>query len=258
MAMGKWIGCVLGAMNAGPLGALFGLIIGSVFDYLTEDHDEQGTPMDERGQRAYQQQGYRNSFLFSMMVMAADVIQADGRIMHSEMEYVRRFLRTNFSNEAEQEGEAILLRLFEEKKKNPAAWHAQITGICRQLAANMPEEHRVQLIAFLCEIAKADGTVATQEREALRNICQAMGLAPQTAEQLMGLGGTSLDDAYKLLGITAENTDDEVRRAYKKMAMQHHPDRVAYLGEDVRKASEKKFQEINEAKERIYKARNMK
>lgn len=258
MATGKWIGCVLGAMKAGPLGALFGLIIGSLYDYFTESHEEVTYP-NESERRTYQQQGERNSFLFSLMVLAADVIHADGRIMHSEMEYVRRFLRSNFSNEAEQEGEAILLRLFEEKKKEgTSAWSARMNAICRQLAANMPEEHRLQLVAFLCEIAKADGSVAQQEHEALRRICLGMGLDPRTAEQLMGLGGSNLDDAYKLLGITADCTDDEVRRAYKKMAMQHHPDRVAHLGEDIRKASEKKFQEINDAKERIYKSRNMK
>ena len=51
--------------------------------------------------------------------------------------------------------------------------------------------------------------------------------------------------------------DDELRRAYRRLALEHHPDRVAKLGEDVRKAAEKKFQEINAAKERIYKARGL-
>ena len=69
--------------------------------------------------------------------------------------------------------------------------------------------------------------------------------------------GGSLEDAYKVLGLSPDATDDEVKKAYRKLALAHHPDRVAALGEDVRKAAEKKFQEINAAKEKIYKARGL-
>ena len=60
-----------------------------------------------------------------------------------------------------------------------------------------------------------------------------------------------------MLGVRPDATDDEVRAAYRKLALKHHPDRVATLGEDIRRAAEKKLQEINDAKERIYKARGM-
>ena len=85
-----------------------------------------------------------------------------------------------------------------------------------------------------------------------------MGIDPANVDQMTGLGGKTLDDAYKVLGISPDATDDEVRTAYRQMALKHHPDRVATLGEDVRKAAEKKFQEINDAKDRIYKARGIK
>ena len=76
-------------------------------------------------------------------------------------------------------------------------------------------------------------------------------------DSMLHLQGDSLEDAYKVLGLTPQATDDEVKKAYRKLALEHHPDRVAKLGEDVRKAAEKKFQEINAAKERIYKARGL-
>lgn len=66
-----------------------------------------------------------------------------------------------------------------------------------------------------------------------------------------------LDEAYKILGISPNATNDEVKAAYRKMALKHHPDRVSTLGDDIREAAEKKFQEINNAKERIYKARGL-
>ena len=242
-------------LHGGPLGMFAGFVLGALFDSYTE----RMTHFTVEEQQAYEPQGERNGFLFSMMVLSAHVIHADRRIMHSEMEYVRRFLRTNFTAQAEREGQDILLRLFEQKKQmGQTQWDAQIMAVCRQLASAMPQAQRLQLVAFLCEIAKADGKVVSEERSALQQICVQMGLDAATAEQMMGLGGSSLEDAYRVLGISSDATDSEVRQAYKRMALENHPDRVATLGDDVRRAAEKKFKEINEAKERIYRARNMK
>lgn len=84
-----------------------------------------------------------------------------------------------------------------------------------------------------------------------------MLLSAQELDSMLHLKGETLDDAYKVLGLTPQATDDEVKKAYRRLALEHHPDRVAKLGEDVRRAAEKKFQEINAAKERIFKARGL-
>ena len=260
MAFGKWIGGFLGFLNGGPLGMLAGIILGTLFDSaISNDNSLKEENDTDNTHHQTQNSGDRNGFLFSLMVLAAHIIHADGRIMHSEMEYVRRFLRQNFSSQAENEGETILLRLFEEKKRmGTAQWNTEITAICQQLAFAMPTEQRIQLIAFLCEIAKADGTLHPEERKALRQICINMSLDNGTAEQMLGLGSNTLSDAYKVLGLHPDATDDEVRQAYKRMARENHPDRVASLGEDIRRAAEKKFQEIAAAKDLIYKERGLK
>jgi DnaJ like chaperone protein len=92
----------------------------------------------------------------------------------------------------------------------------------------------------------------------LKEVATAMGLSAQEVESMLNLGGITLEQAYKVLEIEPTATDDEVKAAYRKLALKHHPDRVATLGDDVKKAAEEKFQQINNAKEMIYKARGMK
>lgn len=259
MAIGKWIGGFLGFITAGPLGALAGIVLGSLFD---KGLDEVNTPdhniFDDQ-QR--QTEGQRNSFFFSFLVLAAYVIKADGRIMHSEMECVRRFLRNNFGPAAEQQGNEILLKIFDEQKKmenrQPGSFKKAVMQSGEQIAANMDYGQRLQLLNFLAMVAKADNNVTQEEIVAIREIAHAMLLNDMEVDSIFNLGKDNLDSAYKVLEISPSATDEEVKAAYRKMALKHHPDRVATLGEDMKRTAEKKFQEINEAKERIYKARGI-
>lgn len=260
MGAGKWIGGILGFMTMGPLGGLAGFALGSLLD----DNNGLFGRTYEKGQAEAEKynEGQRNSFLFSMLVMASYIIRADGRIMHSEMEFVRRFLRVNFGEEAVSQGEHILLNLFEQRKQmdrqNPMAFKQTIQDCGAQMAANLSYEQRLQLLDFLVNIAKSDGNVCAAEIEALKEVALSMRLSIKEVESMLNLSGNSLEEAYKVLEITPNATNEEVRAAYRRLALKHHPDRVATLGEDVKKAAEEKFQQINNAKERIYKARGIK
>lgn len=261
MGFGKWIGGIMGFMAGGPLGALAGFALGSWFDKATDLSGQaaEGTG-NNSGYGGYA--GQRNSFLFSMLVMASYIIRADGRVMHSEMEFVRQFLRVNFGEAAVAEGEQILLNLFEERKRmeqtDVMAFKRTIRDCGAQIAANLTYEERLQLLGFLVKIAQSDGNVCQAEIDALKEVTLAIGLSLKEVESMLSLRGDSLEDAYKVLEIEPTATNDEVRAAYRRLALKHHPDRVATLGEDIRKAAEEKFQLINNAKERIYKARGMK
>ena len=293
MAAGKWIGGFLGFITAGPLGALAGFALGSLFDHGLDEVNKPGNGgggnYNEysnayeaysgygRSQQGYQQQGYgqqhayegeRNSFMFSLLVLSSYVIAVDGKIMHSEMELVRRFLLQSFGESAKKQGEEILLKLFEQQKRmGMQQYRSVIQDSCHQIRANMMYEQRLQLLNFLVMIAQADNVVSAEEIQALKEIAIHMGLEPSDVDQMLGMHGgssssgsssaTSLEDAYRILGITPDASNDEVKAAYRKMALKHHPDKVAALGEDVRRAAEKKFQEINDAKDKIYKARGI-
>ena len=105
---------------------------------------------------------------------------------------------------------------------------------------------------------KAEQFANLLKEAALKEVAQCMELSPKEVESMLNLSGNSLEEAYKVLEIDPSATNEEVRTAYRRLALKHHPDRVATLGEDVKKAAEEKFQQINNAKERIYKARGIK
>lgn len=262
MGLGKWIAGYLGWIVLGPLGGILGFLLGSFLESVSGSNGaSSSSTFDEATYESTehnQQQGDRNSFLLSMLVMAAYVIKADGRVMHSEMEFVRKFLNQNFGAVAEQQGNDVLLKLFdEEKRQGKAAFRRTIRQSCEEAARFLDYSGRLQLLNFLVMIAQADGRVDNSEIAALKELAQWMQMQASEVDSMLHLRGDSLEDAYKVLGVSPDATDDELKKAYRRLALEHHPDRVAKLGDDVRLAAEKKFQEINAAKERIWKARGL-
>lgn len=281
---GSWIGGTLGTMlGSGILGTLAGFCLGSIIDEVmdsradsnnynanNQDHYSQGNGYQQyqygwqnstSNAQTYEEQ--RNSFLFSMLVLSSYIIKADGKIMHSEMEFVRQFLRQNFGEQAVNQGQEILLKLFEvQKQQGEQEFRKTIHQSCTEIKHYMDVSQRLQLLNYLVIIAKVDGYVSPEEIKALKEVARHLGLTAKDVDSMLNMesgarADSNIEDAYKVLGISPTATDDEVKAAYRKMALKHHPDRVATLGEDIRKAAEKKFQDINDAKERIFKARGL-
>ncbi len=275
MALGKWIGSALGWILSGGnvLGAIAGYCIGSLLSEATSTAERENgfngngnTFRNDYSDTQFNQRPFeedRNSFLFSMLVLSSYIIKADGKIMHSEMNCVRNFLRNNFGEQAVRQGEDILLKLFEmQKQQGATTFKETIRKSCVEISFHMNIGQRLQLLDYLIIIAKVDGTVSPEEVYALKEVATYLGLSAQDVDSMLNMEASSnqqigLDEAYKILGISPNATNDEVKAAYRKMALKHHPDRVSTLGDDIREAAEKKFQEINNAKERIYKARGL-
>jgi len=242
---GKLLGGVLGWAFAGPLGGLLGFLIGSVFD---TDHK---IPSGKGGQ-TYSNggvTGQRNSFLVSLLVLVTAVIKADGKYLKMELDNVKDFIARSFGSQYVPEAMEILKQL---KDKN-----INVEQVGGQIASNMNYSQRMQLFHYLVSLAKCDGEMVAAEADMLKRISVAIGLKMSDIESIFAMFENNIDAAYKVLEIDPKSSDDEVRKAYKRMAMKHHPDKVASLGQDVQKAAEEKFKQIQDAYEAIKRSRNM-
>ena len=113
------------------------------------------------------------------------------------------------------------------------------------------------MLDYLTGIAKADGRVTPDEILTLRNIARALLVDAREIDSLLNLGTDTLEAAYKVLEVSPDVSNDELKRAYKRLVLKHHPDRVATLGDDIRQRAEEKLKQINNAYEKVSKSRGL-
>ena len=232
---GKWIGGGLGWAFGGPLGAIIGFAIGSIFSNSSESEQYIGSTSQQR------------DFNVSLLVLSAAVMKADGYVKKSELDYVKRFFLTNFGQER---AEKYILMLREILKQD-----IQVYEVSQQVGRFMDYSSKLQLLHYLFGIASADGLTHNNEIDVISIIAKYMGVSSADFQSIKAMFVQQVDSAYKILGIDSNATDEDVKKAYREMAKKYHPDKVAYLGEDVRKSAEQKLQEVNEAYEKIKKQR---
>ena len=104
--------------------------------------------------------------------------------------------------------------------------------------------------------AQADGQVDVTEANLITQIAQQMGITDKDFESIKSMFIANTEAAYKILEIEPNATNEEIKKAYRKMAMKYHPDKVSYLGEDFQNAAKEKFQKVNEAYEQLKKERS--
>ncbi len=184
----------------------------------------------------------------SLLVLSASVIKADGRTTSQEMSTLRSFFTRNFGTQAGNEAEEIIRGLLS-KEYN-------LYEVCSQIRSCMDYSQRLQLYHYLVALGASDG-LHQKEVDLLETIATYIGLSKSEADSIFAQFRSSNDSNYRILEITPDATDDEVKKAYRKMAVKYHPDKVATLGEDVQKAAEEKFKAVSKAYEEICKERGI-
>ncbi len=238
---GKWITGGLGWAFFGPIGGILGFVVGSMLD---------GNTTLQSGQN-YQpgQQTTQGGYVMSLLVLVAAVMKADGKVLKSELDYTKQFFVRSFGTAAAGEAIKILRDLLNQ--------NIPVTDVSIQIRNNMDMPSRLQLLHFLFGIAAADGQVHESEHKLIAHIAQTMGIGEKDYQSIESMFVANTDAAYKILEVEPTATDDELKKAYRSMAVKYHPDKVHYLGEDVQNAAKEKFQKVNEAWEIIKKQRGI-
>ena len=246
---GKWIGGGLGWAVGGPIGAIFGFVIGSIVDGSTTSVETRRGPGPFGGRTTGYSRTTTGGYVMSLLVLTAAVMKADGKVVKSELDYVKKFMVQNFGAASAQEAVKMLRDIL--KQTIP------VNEVCRQIQMNMNYSARLQLMHFLFGIAQADNRVDETERKVIENIGMQMGIGRSDFESIQAMFVRNIDADYKILEIEPNASNDELKKAYRRMAMKYHPDKVSHLGEDFQKAAKDKFQKVSQAYENIKKERKM-
>ena len=259
----KWLFAGLGWAIGGPIGLILGYFIGKAIssDKPTEG-DTFGSEDAEPHRGPYRNTGTQQDINVALMVLIAAVMKVDGQVKKSELDYVKRFLLTNYG---EARGKEMLKVLQQMVQRD-----IPINQVCQQIKVNTDYNTRYHMVDFLFGIGGADGEFHQSEINMLRLIAQYLGISTSDYtsifERHVGYSDTHYSrnsrdsrstsdsynkDPYRVLGIDSSATDDEVRKAYRKMAMKYHPDRVAGMGEEMQRNAAEQMKEINQAYEVI-------
>ena len=282
MGIGKWILTGLGWSMMGPIGGIIGYLIGNSLEKRSEYRESLGGGSygggsygRPSGAHRYSNTGTADDLSAALLVLIAAVMKADSVVRKSELELVKRFLVSNYGEEKAKE---LLLKLRDMQQED-----FPINDICQQIKQNTDYTTRYHMLDFLFSIADADGEVTFQEQSLLRTISNRLGINARDFLSIMarhvagnfggfggghGTGGSGSSrsssstgytkDPYKVLGLDSSATDEEIKKAYRRLAMKYHPDKVEGLGEEVKKNAEAQFREINEAYETLKNLRGFK
>ena len=246
---GKWIGGGLGWAVGGPIGAIFGFVVGSMFDGGTEQV-QTGRRTGFTGRpTGYSSRTTTGGYVMSLLVLVAAVMKADGKVLKSELDYVKKFMVQNFGEASATESVKMLRDILQQT--------IPVNEVCRQIKQNMNYSARLQLLHFLYGIAQADGLVDITEQRKIAQISQQMGISDSDYQSIQAMFVPNTDADFKILEIDRSASDEELKKAYRRMAMKYHPDKVSHLGEDFQNAAKEKFQKVNQAYENIKKERKI-
>lgn len=271
--LGKIFGAGLGwILMGGPIGAIIGLAIGSAIDKKSTAFLGSGDD-DKIGGRHKTQKG---DFTAALIVVSAAMMKADGKVLKSELDYVKRYFLKNFGTEVTNEKIKVLGEVL--KQEIP------LDEVCEQIKYHMRIAEKRLLLQYIFGISAADGEIAQSEMAMIESIAVNIGISEFEFQSMRAMftqqynrysnahshqqsnyqqrrpkrdNGPSLDTCYQIIGVSSSATENELKKAYRKLAVKYHPDKVAHLGEAHVKTAEDKFQKVQEAYEKIKDSRGL-
>lgn len=256
------IGSVIGfALGFFLTHKLFGAVFGALLGYFLYDRSKRARPMVS-GEQLQQAQALFFKTVFNLL---GHIAKADGHISEVEVKLTEAYM-DKMGLTPDHKREAI--RLFKEGASGEFNLQ-ECLGAYRQLGARSPNLSQM-LLVYLINLAMIDGELDAKEVEALQQVAEGVGFSRAAFEQLLRMVGAQntfsqnhqhnpneLALAYQALGIAPEAGDAELKKAYRKLMSQYHPDKLIGQGlpEDMIKAATERSQEIQAAYDLIKKSR---
>jgi DnaJ like chaperone protein len=227
----KWLWGGFGWAMFGPIGGIMGFALGSMSENV---QGFQENSQNYHGNRHTQ----AGDFGAAMLILFAAVMKADNELKKTELEFVKKFFIQQFNIQYAQDR----MRLFREILKQDLP----LKDVCSQIKQFMDHPSRLQMIHILFGLSQADGHI------------HPLGVSNKDFESIKAMFYRNSTTAYKILEISKNVNDNEVKKAYRKMAVKFHPDKVHHLGEEFQKMAEEKFKTLNDAYSQIKKQRGFK
>ena len=233
----------LGWVVAGPIGAILGYAYGSM---------SAGSSMGNIGVNHGERYGAKTrhgDFVVSVLVLLAKVMKADGKLLRSELDYVKNFLKQQFGVQQAKE----LMMVFKEILDQDYP----LQDVCRQIQRSMDHPSRLELIHILYGLSASDGDVHEKEVHVISTIANYLNINKSDYESIKAVFAKDREAPYRVLEIDPSSSEQEVKKAYRKMANKYHPDKVSHLGKEMQDLAEEKFKAVNDAYQQIKKNQNI-
>jgi DnaJ like chaperone protein len=258
---GKIVGGTAGFAVGGPLGAVIGAVAGHAFDHYRAEQGRRELPPKNRDEPPlfYEDpaETRRIAFATAVIALGAKLAKADGRVTAGEIQAFRRV----FQIQDEEVGDVA--RIYNQARASTEGFEAY----ARQIAMLFQHDRYLleQLLTGLFDVARADGELNRAELDFLGRVAAIFGFDKAAFEEIhrrfaaSGRRMSGADDAYAVLGLSRHASDDEVRKAYRRLVREHHPDRLVAKGlpaEFVAHANQT-LADINVAYDRIAKERKL-
>ena len=235
MSLGKWVGVGAGWFLAGPIGAIIGYYISKSFFDGKNDQE-----------KAYE---------LSLLILSSLVIKSDGKIVKAELEYVKKFFVNTFGIQKANKYFEVFNKL------NKQSLTSQLRPVCQQLNSYVNHAARLQIIHFLFGVSASDNEIHASEVELIKKIAGYLNINQYDFESIQSMflfegSANSLEKWFTILELDKDASNDEIKKAHRKMVIKYHPDKLQGVSQDIKKLAEEKFLLVQKAYENIMKNRS--
>jgi len=227
----------LGWVVAGPIGAILGYAYGSM------NAEPKVENFGSSSGRVYAPKTRHGDFVISVLVLLAKVMKADVKLLKSELDYVKNFLIQQFGVLQAKELMIVFKDILDQEYP--------LRDVCRQIQRSMDHPSRLELIHILYGLSAADGDVHEKEVQVIQAIANYLNINKNDYESIKAIFAKDKGAPYRILEIDETANEEEVKKAFRKMANKYHPDKVSHLGKEMQDLAEEKFKAVNDAYQQI-------